>query len=211
MSAEQERSSPAFTVEITSGTTRYSSISMGLFGVIPLIFIASLIAPASSFTVGKNRKTTDSGIVILSVTCIFFIEPINSLTDVVVMRKKAAMTQGANLVMIADSVSTTKPNVAFPKISHDTSSPNPRTYQTKYKNPLVYFADNNRSIKGISASRGFKYNIKPLLLVLSMRVHKVISRSNFVLGSNCIPFLWEDECNNSEDIIKSRPFQNVFS
>ena len=41
----------------------------------------------------------------MSVMCIFFIEPINSLTDVVVIRKNAAMTQGVNLVMIADTCS----------------------------------------------------------------------------------------------------------
>ena len=115
VSAEQERSSPAFTVEMMRGTIRYSIMSKGLFGVIPLIFIAALIAPASSLTVGKNRKITDNGIVILSVMCIFFIEPINSLTDVVVMRKNAAITQGVNLVMMADTVSITNPNAAFPK------------------------------------------------------------------------------------------------
>ena len=115
VSAEQERSSPAFTVEITRGTILYSNIRIGLLGVIPLIFIAALIESASSLTVGKNRKITDNGIVILSVTCIFFIEPINSLTDVVIIRKKAAITQGANLVMIADTISTISPKVGFPK------------------------------------------------------------------------------------------------
>ena len=141
VSAEQERSSPAFTVEIISGTTLYSSMSMGLLGVIPLIFIAALIAPASSLTVGKKRKITDNGIVILSVMCIFFIEPINSLTEVVVMRKNAAMTQGANLVTIADIISTTSPHVVFPKVPQETSSTNPRAYKTKYKMPVAYFAE----------------------------------------------------------------------
>ena len=211
MSAEQERSSPAFTVEMMRGTIRYSIMSKGLFGVIPLIFIAALIAPASSLTVGKNRKITDNGIVILSVMCIFFIEPINSLTDVVVMRKNAAITQGVNLVMMADTVSITNPNAAVPKALQKISRLNPRAYNPKYKIPAAYFAVRSSNTKGISASRGFIYNIRPVLLVLSMRVHRVINRSNLVLGSNFIPFLREDEWNNSEDIIKSRPFQNASS
>lgn len=211
MSAEQERSSPAFTVEMMRGTIRYSIMSKGLFGVIPLIFIAALIAPASSLTVGKNRKITDNGIVILSVMCIFFIEPINSLTDVVVMRKNAAITQGVNLVMMADTVSITNPNAAFPKALQKISRPNPRAYNAKYKIPAAYFAVRSSSTKGINASKGFIYNIRPVLLVLSMRVHRVINRNNLVLGSNFIPFLREDEWNNSEDITKSRPFQNASS
>lgn len=212
VSAEQERSSPAFTVEIIRGTTLYSSMSIGFLGVIPLIFIASLIAPASSLTVGKKRNTTDNGIVILSVMCIFFIEPINSLTDVVVIRKNAAMTQGVNLVMIADTISTIKPDTPFPKAPQDSSNTNPRTYKTKYKNPVKYLADRSRRTNGIRARRGFKYSVSPLLSVLSMRVHKVINRNNFVLGSNRISFLLEGDANNSEaGIIKSPLSQNAFS
>ena len=62
------------------------------------------------------------------------------------------------------------------------------------------------------ARRGFKYIISPLLPVLSMRVHKVINRNNFVLGSNRIPFLLEGDANNSEaGIIKSPLSQSAFS
>lgn len=212
VSAEQERSSPAFTVEIIRGTTLYSSMSIGFLGVMPLIFIASLIAPASSLTVGKNRKTTDNGIVILSVMCIFFMEPINSLTDVVVIRKNAVMTQGVNLVMIADTMSTINPDTPFPKAPQDSSITNPRVYKMKYKKPAKYFADRSKRANGIKASSGFKYSISPPLSVLSMRVHKVSNRSNFVLGSNRIPFLSEGDANNSDaGIIKSPLSQSAFS
>lgn len=85
--AAADSSSPILAIDIIRGTTRYSSIFMGLRKVVmPRIFMASRIAAYSSVTVGKKRNTTDMGITIFSGTCIRSIAATNSLTVVVLTR-----------------------------------------------------------------------------------------------------------------------------
>ena len=76
--AAADSSSPILAIDIIRGTTRYSSIFMGLRKVVmPRIFMASRIAAYSSVTVGKKRNTTDMGITIFSGTCFRSIDATN--------------------------------------------------------------------------------------------------------------------------------------
>ena len=85
--AAADSSSPIFAIEIISGTTRYSNIFIGLRNVVmPLIFIASRIAAYSSFTVGKKRNTTDTGMTTFCGTRILSMAATNSLTVVVLTK-----------------------------------------------------------------------------------------------------------------------------
>ena len=211
--AAADSSSPILAIDIIRGTTRYSSIFMGLRRVVmPRIFMASRIAAYSSVTVGEETKHHGHG------DYYFFgnMHPLHrcyKFTDGCGAYQIISHNKSGKHVRINP---TAAPRIKFhvPVSSGNTvnSNANKIAYVTENLAAATHFLERSRNTIGHAMRHGRTRFINPPVPPVIIMVLTVTVKNSFVLGSVGITVLLSNfSVVTAASIRQSPPFQNVSS